>query len=108
MDSIVGLEGVRADIAMMQTPDGTGRLELTKFHSPSIQGDNRHAPANTRGIRHLAFLVEDIYRLCYLRGPEGPSSSSRSGSANRPRSVQALRGVPGRHNARTFCERPRA
>jgi hypothetical protein len=46
-DRIVGLEGVRADIAMMQTPDGNGRLELTKFHSPSNQGDNRHAPANT-------------------------------------------------------------
>jgi catechol 2,3-dioxygenase-like lactoylglutathione lyase family enzyme len=79
----------------MQTPDGNGRLELTKFHSPSNQGDNRHAPANTPGIRHVAFAVEDIdavvaglrargaelvgeleryedsYRLCYVRGPEG-------------------------------------
>lgn len=95
VDRIVGLEGVRADIAMMQTPDGTGRLELTKFHSPSIRGGNRHAPANTPGIRHIAFAVEDIdavvaglrgrgaelvgeleryensYRLCYVRGPEG-------------------------------------
>jgi catechol 2,3-dioxygenase-like lactoylglutathione lyase family enzyme len=95
VDRIVGLEGVRADIAMMQTPDGNGRLELTKFHSPSIQGDKRHAPANTPGIRHVAFAVEDIeaivarlrargaelvgeleryqdsYRLCYVRGPEG-------------------------------------
>jgi catechol 2,3-dioxygenase-like lactoylglutathione lyase family enzyme len=95
VDSIVGLEGVRADIAMMQAPDGHGRLELTKFHSPSYQGDNRHAPANTPGIRHVAFAVEDIdavvarlrargaelvgeleryedsYRLCYVRGPEG-------------------------------------
>jgi len=95
VDRIVGLEGVRADIAMMQTPDGHGRLELTKFHSPSIQGDNRPAPANTPGIRHVAFAVEDIdgivaglrargtelvgeleryqnsYRLCYVRGPEG-------------------------------------
>jgi catechol 2,3-dioxygenase-like lactoylglutathione lyase family enzyme len=94
-DRVVGLEGIRADVAMMQTPDGNGRLELTKFHSPSNQGDNRHAPANTRGIRHLAFTVEDIdavvaglrargaelvgelerykdiYRLCYVRGPEG-------------------------------------
>ena len=91
----MGLEGVRADIAMMQTPDGNGRLELTKFHSPSNQGDNRHAPANTPGIRHVAFAVEyidavvaglrargselvgeleryeDSYRLCYVRGPEG-------------------------------------
>lgn len=95
VDRIVGLEGVRADIAMMQTPDGNGRLELTKFHSPSIRSDNRHAPANTPGIRHVAFAVEDIdavvtglrvrgvelvgelerykdsYRLCYVRGPEG-------------------------------------
>ncbi len=47
VDRVVGLEGVRADIAIMQTPDGNGRLELTKFHSPSNQGDNRHAPANT-------------------------------------------------------------
>jgi catechol 2,3-dioxygenase-like lactoylglutathione lyase family enzyme len=95
VDRVVGLEGVRADIAIMQTPDGNGRLELTKFHSPSNQGDNRHAPANTPGIRHVAFAVEDIdavvaglrargaelvgeleryedsYRLCYVRGPEG-------------------------------------
>ena len=95
VDRVVGLEGVRADIAMLQTPDGNGRLELTKFHSPSNQGDNRQAPANTPGIRHVAFAVEDIdavvaslrsrgaklvgeleryqdsYRLCYVRGPEG-------------------------------------
>ncbi|MEX2533964.1 MAG: VOC family protein [Trueperaceae bacterium] len=95
VDRIVGLEGVRADIAMMQTPDGNGRLELAKFHSPSSQGDNRQAPANALGIRHIAFAVENIdavvaglrgrgaelvgeleryedsYRLCYVRGPEG-------------------------------------
>ena len=95
VDRVVGLDGVRADIAMVQTLDGNGQLELTKFHSPSIQGDNRHAPANTPGIRHIAFLVDDIdaavarlrargtelvgevvrfensYRLCYVRGPEG-------------------------------------
>jgi catechol 2,3-dioxygenase-like lactoylglutathione lyase family enzyme len=95
VDRVVGLEGVRADIAMMQTPDGHGRLELTKFHSPSNQGDERHAAANTPGIRHVAFAVEEIdavvaglrargaelvgelerykdsYRLCYVRGPEG-------------------------------------
>ena len=95
VDRVVGLEGVRADIAMMQTPDGNGRLELTKFHSPPNQIDNRHAPANTPGIRHVAFAVGDIdavvarlrtrgaelvgeleryedrYRLCYVRGPEG-------------------------------------
>ncbi len=95
VDRVVGLEGVLVDFAMMQTPDGNGRLELVTFHSPSHEGDNRHAPANTRGIRHIAFAVEDIdavvsglrargaelvgelenyediYRLCYVRGPEG-------------------------------------
>ena len=95
VDSVVGLEGVRSDIAMMQTPDGNGRLELSKFHSPPSQGDDGHAPANATGIRHITFAVEDIddaiarlrahggelvgevenhkdiLRLCYLRGPEG-------------------------------------
>lgn len=95
VDRIVGLEGVRADIAMMQTPDGSGRLELTKFHSPSASGEARPAPANMPGIRHIAFAVngidgvvaglrewgaelvggleqyENSYRLCYVRGPEG-------------------------------------
>ena len=95
MDRVVGLEGVRADIAMMQTPDGNGRLELSKFHSPSNHGDNGHTPANTPGLRHVSFAVEDIdavvdglrargaelvgeleryrdsYRLCYVRDPEG-------------------------------------
>jgi hypothetical protein len=47
VDRVVGLEDVPADIAIMQTPDGNGRLELTKFHSPSDQGDDRHSPANT-------------------------------------------------------------
>ena len=95
VDRIVGLEGVRTDFAMLQTPDGNGRLELVRFHSPPHEGDNRYAPANTRGIRHIAFVVEDIddvvarlrargaelvgeveryediFRLCYVRGPEG-------------------------------------
>jgi catechol 2,3-dioxygenase-like lactoylglutathione lyase family enzyme len=95
VDRVVGLEGVRAEIAMMETPDGHGRLELTKFHAPSGRGGDRHAPANSPGIRHVAFAVDDIdavvtglrargaelvgeveryrdiYRLCYVRGPEG-------------------------------------
>jgi catechol 2,3-dioxygenase-like lactoylglutathione lyase family enzyme len=95
VDRVVGLEGVRAEIAMMETPDGHGRVELTKFHAPSSRGGDRHAPANTPGIRHLTFEVDDIdavvagvralgaelvgeveryedrYRLCYVRGPEG-------------------------------------
>jgi catechol 2,3-dioxygenase-like lactoylglutathione lyase family enzyme len=95
VDRVVGLDGVRVEIAMMQTPDGHGRLELAKFHAPSTRGGNRPAPANAPGIRHVAFRVEDIdavvaglrargaelvgeleryedrYRLCYVRGPEG-------------------------------------
>jgi catechol 2,3-dioxygenase-like lactoylglutathione lyase family enzyme len=95
VDRVVGLEGVRAEIVMMETLDGHGRLELTKFHVPSSRGGDRHAPANTPGIRHVTFAVDDIdavvaglrargaelvgeveryedsYRLCYVRGPEG-------------------------------------
>jgi catechol 2,3-dioxygenase-like lactoylglutathione lyase family enzyme len=95
VDRVVGLEGVRVQVAMLQTPDGHGRIELAKFHAPSARGGEEHAPANTPGIRHVAFAVEDIdvvvaglrargaelvgeveryedsYRLCYVRGPEG-------------------------------------
>ena len=60
VDRIVGLEGVRAELAMMETPDGHGRLELVKFHSPSGPDGDRQAPANTPGIRHITFAVEDI------------------------------------------------
>ncbi len=95
VDRIVGLDGVRAQIAMLATPDGHGRLELTKFHAPSTDSGDRRAPANAAGIRHIAFAVEDIdavlarlrahgaelvgelgryqdsYILCYVRGPAG-------------------------------------
>jgi len=95
VDRIVGLDGVRADFAIMQTPDGNGRLELTKFHSPANPVGDGQAPANKPGIRHILFAVDDIdavvarlrargaelvgevvsyqnvYRLCYIRGPEG-------------------------------------
>jgi catechol 2,3-dioxygenase-like lactoylglutathione lyase family enzyme len=95
VDRIVGLKGVRNDAAMLQTPDGHGRLELIQFLSPPAQGDDSHAPANTRGLRHIAFAVDDIedviarlrargselvgelvnyedsYWLCYVRGPDG-------------------------------------
>ena len=95
VDRVVGLEGVRANIAMMETPDGHGRIELAKFHAPSGRGGEGHAPANTPGIRHITFAVDDIddvvarlqargaelvgeveryeniNRLCYIRGPEG-------------------------------------
>jgi catechol 2,3-dioxygenase-like lactoylglutathione lyase family enzyme len=95
VDRIVGLNGVRSDIAMMRTPDGHGRLELTKFHSPPATSVELNAPVNTLGIRRIMFAVEDIqevltrlqargaelvgevvqyediYLLCYVRGPEG-------------------------------------
>ncbi len=92
---IIGLENVKTDLAMLRTADGHGEIELVKFHSPPYQGDNPPAPSNAPGIRHLAFLVDDIdatvadlrargtelvgtvedykdvYRLCYVRGPAG-------------------------------------
>jgi catechol 2,3-dioxygenase-like lactoylglutathione lyase family enzyme len=95
VDRIVGLGGVRVDLAMVETPDGHGRLELIKFHAPSGPDGDRHAPANAPGIRHIAVAVDDIdavlarlrargaelvgeverygdiYRLCYVRGPAG-------------------------------------
>jgi catechol 2,3-dioxygenase-like lactoylglutathione lyase family enzyme len=96
VDRTVGLDGVRADIVMMRTPDGHGRVELTKFHSPpAINSEPQNAPANTLGIRRIMFAVDDIddavarlrthgaelvgelaqyedsYRLCFVRGPEG-------------------------------------
>jgi catechol 2,3-dioxygenase-like lactoylglutathione lyase family enzyme len=95
VDRINGLEGVRADIAMMQTPDGNGKLELVKYNSPPSPSDDQSAPANTPGIRHILFAVDDInaalaglrahggelvgelenyedsYWLCYVRGPAG-------------------------------------
>ncbi len=95
VDRIVGLDGVRSDIAMLRTPDGHGRLELTKFQTPTAVGAAPNAPVNTLGIRRIMFAVEDIedvlarlqahgakligevvqyedmYLLCYVRGPEG-------------------------------------
>lgn len=95
VDRVVGIEGLRVQVAMLQTPDGDGRLELTKFHVPAaVEGDGA-APPNTLGIRRVAFSVDDVdgtvatvrqhggeligevvnfenaYRLCYVRGPEG-------------------------------------
>jgi len=96
VDRVVGLDGVQVDIAMMRTPDGHSRLELTKFRRPAAASPvPKNAPANTLGIRRIMFAVEDIedvlsrlrahgaelvgevaqyedrYRLCYVRGPEG-------------------------------------
>ena len=60
VDRVVGLEGVRVEIAMLQTADGHGRVELATFHAPSGAIGDRLAAANTPGIRHVAFAVEDI------------------------------------------------
>jgi catechol 2,3-dioxygenase-like lactoylglutathione lyase family enzyme len=96
VDSTVGLEDVRADIAMMVAPDGHGRVELTRFHRPpAVRAGQENAPANALGLRRIMFAVddvddvvarlrghgaellgeiaqyEDMYRLCFMRGPEG-------------------------------------
>jgi catechol 2,3-dioxygenase-like lactoylglutathione lyase family enzyme len=95
VDRIVGLDGVRSELVMLQTQDGQRLLELVKFHSPSSPDGELNAPAHAPGIRHLAFVVDDVdaavaglrargseligelvsygssYRLCYVRGPEG-------------------------------------
>jgi catechol 2,3-dioxygenase-like lactoylglutathione lyase family enzyme len=95
VDRIVALDGVHVEFAFMQTPDGHGRLELIKFQAPPTPDGNPDGPANAPGIRHVAFVVEDIdavvaglrargselvgelvryedsFRLCYVRGPEG-------------------------------------
>lgn len=94
--SVIGLEDVRADIVMMKTPDGHGRVELTKFHTPpAIRVGPENTPTNALGIRRIMFAVtgiddvvarlrkhgaelvgeiaqyENSYRLCFVRGPEG-------------------------------------
>ena len=96
VDSLIGLKNVRATLALMRTPDGHGRIELDKFHTPTaIRFGPVDAPVNALGIRRIMFAVEDIdvvvarllahgaelmgevvqyedtYRLAYMRGPEG-------------------------------------
>jgi len=95
VDRVVGLNGVRSDMVMMRTPDGHSRLELSKFQKPTAISAEPNIPVNTLGIRRIMFAVtdiddvvtrlkkhgselvgevaqyEDMYRLCYLRGPEG-------------------------------------
>ena len=95
-DLVVGLENVRSEIVMLRTPDGKGRVELSKFLSPAaVSSEPKIAPSNTLGIRRIMFAVEDldnvltrlrahgaelvggvaqfedVYRLCFIRGPEG-------------------------------------
>ncbi len=93
VDRVVGLDGIRVDIAFVQTPDGHGRLELVKFHSPPTQGGDRHAPANTPGIRHIAFGVEDIDAVVAGLRARG-SSSSASSSATRTATGSATSAAP--------------
>jgi catechol 2,3-dioxygenase-like lactoylglutathione lyase family enzyme len=96
VDRVNGLERVQVDIVMMQTPDGHGRLELTKFRNPKlVESKPAIAPPNTLGLRSVMFEVESVddtvarmrargaelvgevaqyedkYRLCYMRGPAG-------------------------------------
>jgi len=95
VDRVVGLDGVRSDIAMLRTPDGHGRVELSKFHTPAAVSAEPHPPVNRLGMGRIMFAVDDIeavvaglrargselvgevvqyedsYRLCYVRGPEG-------------------------------------
>jgi catechol 2,3-dioxygenase-like lactoylglutathione lyase family enzyme len=96
VDRINGIEGIRVEIVMMRTPDGHGKLELTKFRHPAlVDVQPANAPPNAPGLRSVMFAVEDIddtiarlrarggdligevvqyenlYRLCYMRGPAG-------------------------------------
>ena len=96
VDRLNGLDGVKVDITVMRTPDGHGRVELTKFRNPELVGvEPAIAPPNTPGLRQIMFAVEDLddavarlrahgaklvgevvqyedkYRLCYIRGPAG-------------------------------------
>lgn len=93
-DGVTGLRGMRVEIAMMRTPDGHSRLELSRFLAPPVAADHRGAPVNALGYLRVMFTVDDIdetlarlgeraslidrvvqygdlYRLCYIRGPEG-------------------------------------
>jgi catechol 2,3-dioxygenase-like lactoylglutathione lyase family enzyme len=96
VDRVIEINDTRAEIATLRTPDGHGRIELDKFHSPpAVTAEPNPAPVNTLGIRRIMFAVddidavlarlmaqgaslmgevvnyEDVYRLCYVRGPEG-------------------------------------
>jgi catechol 2,3-dioxygenase-like lactoylglutathione lyase family enzyme len=94
VDRLVGLDGVQCDVAMVRTPDGGGRLELMKFHTPAATTAPASLPVNAFGLRRIMFAVDDIeevldrlrahgaelvgelvrydsYRLCNVRGPEG-------------------------------------
>jgi catechol 2,3-dioxygenase-like lactoylglutathione lyase family enzyme len=118
VDRVNGIHGVRVDVVMMRTPDGHGRLELTKFRSPRlVKIEPAVAPPNALGLRSVMFTVaniddtvarlrasgaelvgevvqyEDQYRLCYLRGPAGIIVSlAEELSAYSPRGDRQTRG----------------
>jgi len=95
VDRVIGLDNVKEAVVMLRVPGGQANIELVQFFTPSDEGGIQQLPANTLGIRHIAFAVEDIeaaaarqkekgtetfseiqdfeggYMLCYLRGPEG-------------------------------------
>ncbi|MEU4474077.1 VOC family protein [Micromonospora sp. NPDC023888] len=96
VERVIGVDDVRQEVAMLRTPDGHGKVELAKFHTPAaIRVEPTDAPTNTLGIRRIMFAVDDVedviarlrthgaelvgelaqyqnvYRLCYVRGPEG-------------------------------------
>lgn len=95
VERIIGLHDVKTEVVMLRTPDGEANIELVKFHTPLDEKGIQRPLANTLGIRHIAFAVEDIeavvaklkkkgaklfgeiqnyenaYKLCYVRGPEG-------------------------------------
>lgn len=95
IDKVNGMEGVKVHIVLMRTPDGHGRLELSRFDAPAVLADHRRAPVNALGYLRVMFTVKDlddclrrlsrlgaavvdevvdyegVYRLCYIRGPEG-------------------------------------
>jgi len=78
VDRVNGLDGVRVDIAMMRTPDGHGRLELTKFHTPAvISAEPANALGNTLGLRSIMFAVDDIDATVAACGPAAPNSSEK-------------------------------
>jgi catechol 2,3-dioxygenase-like lactoylglutathione lyase family enzyme len=118
VDRIVGLDGVRSDIAMLRTPDGHSRLELTKFHTPPATTAEPNAPVNTLGMGRIMFAVDDIedvlarllahgaelvgevvqyedsYRLCYVRGPEGIIVALAEPLSQDPGRTSGARGGP--------------
>jgi catechol 2,3-dioxygenase-like lactoylglutathione lyase family enzyme len=95
VDGVIGLDGSRSEIAMLKTPDGQYRIEFSQFETPESIDGSSHAPINALGLRHIAFVVDDldntlarlrphgaevvrnveiyqdVVKTCYVRGPEG-------------------------------------